>query len=37
LLSGEIGAIQCGVDRMPRSASQMAAFIVEGMATLIRH
>lgn len=36
LLSGEIGAIQCGVDRMPRSASQMAAFMVEGMATLIR-
>jgi hypothetical protein len=37
LSSGEIGAIQCGVDTMPRGATQMAAFIVEGMATLIRH
>jgi hypothetical protein len=36
LLSGELGAIQCGVDTAPRSASQLAAFIVEGMATLVR-
>jgi hypothetical protein len=37
LPSGELGAIQCGVDTQPRVASQMAAFIVEGMATLVRH
>jgi hypothetical protein len=37
LSSGEIGAIQCGVDTLPRGATQMAASIVEGMATLIRH
>jgi hypothetical protein len=36
LASGEIGAIQCGVDAMPRVASQMADFIVKEMVTLVR-
>ena len=36
LSSGELGAMQYGIDTIPRNASQMAAFIVEGMATLVR-
>ena len=36
LSNGEIGAIQYGVDTMPKDASEMAARIVEGMALMVR-
>jgi hypothetical protein len=36
LSNGEIGAIQYGVDTMPKDASEMAASIVERMATMVR-
>jgi hypothetical protein len=36
LSNGEIGAIQYGVDTVPKDASEMAASIVERMATMVR-
>jgi hypothetical protein len=36
LSNGEIGAIQYGVDTMPKLASEMAATIVERMALMVR-
>lgn len=36
LSNGEIGTIQYGVDTTPKDASEMAASIVEGMATMVR-
>jgi hypothetical protein len=36
LSNGEIGAIQYGVDTMPKDASEMAASMVEHMATMVR-
>jgi hypothetical protein len=36
LSSGEIGAIQYGIDTMPKDAPEMAAPIVERMATTVR-
>jgi hypothetical protein len=36
LSNGEIGAIQYGVDTMPKNALEMAASIVERMATMVR-
>jgi hypothetical protein len=36
LSNGEIGAIQYGVDTMPKDASEMAASIVERMALMVR-
>ena len=36
LSNGEIGAIQYGVDTTPKGASEMAACIVEGMASIVR-
>ncbi len=36
LANGEIGAIQYGLDTMPKNASEMAASIVERMALIVR-
>jgi hypothetical protein len=36
LANGEIGAIQYGLDTMPKDASEMAASIVERMALMVR-
>ena len=36
LANSEIGAMQYGIDTKPRDASQMAAFMVQGMATMVR-
>jgi hypothetical protein len=36
LSNGELGAIQYGVDTMPKGASEMAASIVERMALMVR-
>jgi hypothetical protein len=36
LSNGEIGAIQYGVDTVPKDASEMAASMVERMATMVR-
>jgi len=36
LSNGEIGAIQYGVDTVPKDASEMAASMVERMAMMVR-